>query len=147
MTGTRERSYHPIYLDLRPTLTGEFERRRARNPRYSWRAFARDLQTHHTTLRQIVQRRRRLTPRAINTLGRQMGLSPTVIVEASLHESAGAIGRLVNAPDFRPDSRWIAMRLGLSLDDVNRALQYALYHRLLIMDARDRWRVLEAIDG
>jgi plasmid maintenance system antidote protein VapI len=134
-------------LDLRPTLTGEFEQRRARNPRYSWRAFARDLRTHHTTLRQIIQRRRRLTPRAINALGGELGLSPTAIVDASLHESVEAIGRLVNAPHFRPDSRWIAMRLGLSLDDVNRALQHALCRRLLIMDAHDRWRFVEVIDG
>jgi hypothetical protein len=127
-------------LDLRPALTGEFERRRARNPRYSWRAFARDLETHHTTLRQIIERRRRLTPRTISALGLRIGLAGPSIIAASLHENAEALRRLVNGPRFRPDSRWIAMQLGLSVDDVNRTLQHSLHRRLLVMDASGCWR-------
>ena len=76
---------------MRPALTGEFARRRARNPRYSWRAFARDLGTHHTTLRQIVERRRRLTLRAIASLGGRLALSESAMAAASLHETAAAI--------------------------------------------------------
>jgi hypothetical protein len=127
-------------VDLRATLTAEFERRRARNVRYSWRAFARDLHTHHTTLRQIIQRRRRLTPRMIQSMGVRLGLSATAMGDASLAESVDALRRLVGAPGFRPGSRWIAMQLGLSVHDVNRAIQDALRRRVLIMDARDRWR-------
>jgi DNA-binding IclR family transcriptional regulator len=104
------------------------------------RAFARDLRTHHTTLTQILQRRRRLTPRAIRHLGSRLGLNASAIVEASLRESGDEILHLVSDPAFRPDSRWIAMRIGLSLDDVNRALQQLLRRRLLRMDASRRWR-------
>jgi hypothetical protein len=35
------------------------------------------------------------------------------------------------------------MRLGLSLDDVNRTLQYMLRRRMLMMDAGGRWRCEE----
>lgn len=127
-------------MNLRPALAAEFDRRRARNPRYSWRAFARDLDTHHTTLREIVQGTRRLTPRAIQALGARLGLTSVAISDASLRENVDALQRLVDGPRFRPDSRWLAMQLGLSVDDVNRALQYALWQRVLIMDAGGCWR-------
>lgn len=41
-------------MDLRQTLTAELGQRQRRNPRYSLRAFARDLGTDHVTLSQAL---------------------------------------------------------------------------------------------
>jgi uncharacterized protein (TIGR02147 family) len=50
-----------------------------------------------------------------------------------------AILELVRLREFRPDSRWVARVLGLSVDEVNVALQRLLRLGLLTMDAPDCW--------
>jgi transcriptional regulator with XRE-family HTH domain len=120
-------------------LGAELARRRGRNPRYSLRAFARALGTHHSTLSQILQRRRRLTTRAINQLGTRLGLSEEVMAEARREERCAAILRLTRDPRFRADSRWIATMAGIPLDDVNVALHWLLHSRRLVMRSRTTW--------
>src|SRR5262249_5964356 len=63
-------------------LQRELNRRRARNPRYSLRAFANALGTHHSTLSQMMQARRRLTTRTIRRFGQRLGLSAPEIRDA-----------------------------------------------------------------
>jgi uncharacterized protein (TIGR02147 family) len=50
-----------------------------------------------------------------------------------------AILELVRLREFRPDSRWVARVLGLSVDEVNVALQRLLRLGLLTMDGPDCW--------
>jgi transcriptional regulator with XRE-family HTH domain len=126
-------------MDLPAMLATELGRRRGRNPRYSLRAFARALGTHHTTLSQILHRRRRLTARAINQLGARMGLSEDAMGRARREESCAAILRLTADPRFRPDSRRIAIMTGIPLDDVNVALHWLLHSRRLVMRSRTTW--------
>jgi len=120
-------------------LETELQRRRLRNPRYSLRAFALGLRIHHSTLSQILQSRRRLTPRSIRRLGARMGLTPQQIRDACLTEHRAAIRRLVNDSRFRADSRWLAIMTGIPLDDVNLALHSLLYRRELTMVGPDTW--------
>jgi transcriptional regulator with XRE-family HTH domain len=126
-------------MDLPAMLGAELARRRARNPRYSLRAFARALGTHHSTLSQILHRRRRLTSRAIHQLGARLGLSSTEIHEARREENCAVIQRLTGDARFRADSRWIAMMSGIPLDDVNVALHWLLHSRRLVMRSRTTW--------
>ena len=126
-------------MDLRARITEELQRRRRRNPRYSMRAFARALGTHHATLSQILQHRRRLTPRAIRALGARLGLTPTQIAEACLAENCAVIRRMVGDARFVPDCRWIATMTGIAVDDVNVALHWLLYRRELTMQTQSRW--------
>jgi hypothetical protein len=126
-------------MDLPALLTAELQQRRQRNPRYSLRAFARRLGTHHTTLANILYRRRRLTPRAIRLLGAQLGLSANRIAGACIAENASTILRLVIDERFRPDSRWLAMMTGIALDDVKVALHRLLYERRMRMTAQGTW--------
>ena len=126
-------------MDLRVILEAELSRRRQRNPRYSMRAFAQSLQTHHSTISAILQSRRRLTPRSIRMLGTRLGLSDAEIRDACVTEHCAAIRRLVRDRRFRPDSRWIAIMGGIPLDEVNIALNWLLYHRQLTMAAADQW--------
>lgn len=129
----------PWRMDLRAILKAELNRRRQRNPRYSLRAFARALSTHHSTLSSILQSRRRLTPRSIRQLGARLGLTPGEIHDACVTEHCAAIRRLVRDPRFRADSRWIAIMSGIPLDEVNIALHWLLFNRQLKMAAPNQW--------
>lgn len=120
-------------MDMGALLAAELERRRQRNPRYSLRAFARSMGSHHSTLSRILRRRQSLTPRTAHTLGMQLGLGRRDVYEACFHENALRILALVGHPDFRPQSRWLAMMAGISLDDVNLVLQRLLQSRRLSM--------------
>lgn len=130
-------------MDFRATLSAEFERRRQRNARYSLRAFAGSLSTHHATLSQILRGQRRTTPRVIHQLGPSLGLTADQIRAACLEEHCAAIRRVVRDHRFRADSRWIAMLTGIPLDEVNIALHWLLYRRQLVMSAPQTWTLGE----
>ncbi|SPE60784.1 hypothetical protein SBV1_490005 [Verrucomicrobia bacterium] len=126
-------------MDFRRRLKDEFGRRRGANPRYSLRAFARDLDTDHSTLSQILRHRRNLSPRMVQLFGRRLRLRPDVIVEACVAQDAEAVLRLAGLRSFRPDSRWIATRTGIPLDAVNAALHWLLHKRELVMASAIWW--------
>ena len=71
----------------------------------------------------------------------RLGCSPAEVVAARLAEDARRILPLVSAPDFRPDCRWIAMKSGVDLDNVNRALHLLIHERRLVMSSPTRWTV------
>ena len=154
-------------VSFRHFLQTELARRCARNKQYSLRAFAKFLEMDHSTLSQLLRGTRRITDRTVRRCGIRLGLDEESVIEfmrAKNSESASneaalvevrkmasdtasliaewqhhAILELVRIRDFRPDSRWIARVLGLSIDEVNVALQRLLRLGLLSMDAPDRW--------
>ena len=71
----------------------------------------------------------------------RLGCSPAEVVAARLSEDARRILPLISAPDFRPDCRWIAMKSGVDLDNVNRALHLLIHERRLVMSSPTRWTV------
>ena len=127
-------------MDMRAYLADELARCRNRNPRYSLRAFARRLGTHHSVLSQVLDGRRRLTPRAIRRLGQRLSLPQERIDSACAQEHAESILRVAADPRFRADSRWIAMMAGIPIDDVNRALHHLLHTRRLTMASANTWK-------
>lgn len=126
-------------MRFRELLSNEFDRRRARNPRYSLRSFAQFLRVDHSTLSQIIRGCRRLTPRAINNLGRRLGVAAAVLRESAATENDVVVLRAMTRPSFRPDVRWIAVRTGLSIDDINISLHRLLHGRALTMVSRESW--------
>jgi uncharacterized protein (TIGR02147 family) len=139
-----------------------------RNPRFSLRSFARRLGIDHSTLSQVLRRKRRLSARALETIGKRLGLGDEAIrayaVSYKKRPRAGnrreniqkidldldtfqllcawhhhAILELIHIRDFKTDSRWIANALGIAVEDVTIALQRLLRLGLLEMAARDRW--------
>jgi len=143
MTTSRVGSVTP--MDFRTLLRNELAQRRARNPRYSARAFARQLGTEHTAITRIVNGSGRLTSRRIETLGTRLGLGAHEIAGAVLHEQMERIARLVSRPGFKSNARWIATRTGLSLDDVQIALHYLIYTRRLSMTSATSWTLEPAL--
>lgn len=152
---------------FRVLLQTELARRCSGNARYSLRAFALDVGVDHSTLSQLLRERRPLTERTIRLIGRRLKLADEVIEafvarEKLLGDSASAalvqirqltgdaasvvtdpshytILELLRLRDFKPDSRWIARAIGLSVDEVNMALSRLLRLGLLEMTGSGRW--------
>lgn len=128
-------------MDLRSRLTTELNHRRARNPRYSVRAFARTLALHHTTVVRLVNGTRRASGPLLIRIGRRLGLSDSELVSMRRQEIAARVLEATQLPDFRADCRWIAMKTGVELDDVNRALHLLIHERRLAMSSPSSWTV------
>ena len=126
-------------MTFRTVLQVELERRRAANPRYSLRSFARDLSVDHSTLSQILRGRRRLTGRNVRAFGRRLRLDAARIAELCALENESAILAAFERPNFRADSRWVATMVGIPLDEVNVTLQRLLRKRIMTMTAPARW--------
>jgi uncharacterized protein (TIGR02147 family) len=139
-----------------------------RNPRFSLRSFGKQLGIDHSTLSQVLQGRRRLSARALEAVGKRMGLSQEALgayaqssrkkpgsrsqpeTARSFHFDLDtfqllsvwhhyAILELIQVRGFKTDSRWIANALGIAVEDVNIALQRLLRLGLLGMAGPDRW--------
>src|SRR4029079_18602590 len=98
-------------VTFRSVLQREWDRRRARNPRYSLRAFGRLLGTDHATLSQILRGRRALTGRTVDRYAKRIG------VDGTLYKIESELIARIRRRRFRPDSRHIAARIGVSVDD------------------------------
>lgn len=95
---------------LKTVLEGEFSLRQRKNPRYSLRAFARSVRVEHSTLSQLLRGKRAITWKSIQGIASGMRWTGAAVLE------------LASQPGFRFDSRVIARRLGVSVDEVNVAL-------------------------
>ena len=123
-------------------LQGELARRRANNPRYSLRAFARQLGIDHSALSQILRRRRRLTTRVLRRLGLALRMPQADIDRATAEANAEALLQAVSDPAFRPDCRWIAAKLAMPLKEVQIALHEVLRSGRVVMRSHRTWEVL-----
>jgi hypothetical protein len=126
-------------VTFRTVLQAELDRRRAANPRYSLRSFARDLSVDHSTLSQILRGRRRLTGRNVRAFGRRLRLAAPEIADLCATENESAVLAALDRPNFQADSRWVASMVGIPLDEVNVALQRLLRKRIVTMTTRARW--------
>lgn len=151
---------------FRLTLQGELARRCAENPQYSLRAFAKFLGIDHSTLSQMLRGKRPFTEKSIRKFGVRLGQSEpdmerwilaerqqlldepaqqqaqqltndvaTLMTDINLY----AILELTRIQGFQPDSRWIARMLGITVDEVNIALQCLIRLGLLEMVSTTQW--------
>ena len=157
-----------VHMRFRERLRHEFESRREKNPRYSLRAMAALLDTDHSTFAQILRGARPVPVSRIRAWARKINISPeeaaayiaaehapdpqTAQRQHQLrHWTAEAMAitsepahwqllRLCRAPEFHADSRWIAERIGVSVDAVNVALSRLLRLGLLEIDTAGKWK-------
>ena len=155
----------PVPRRFRQFLQEDLATRCARNPRYSLRAFAGYLRLDHSTLSQLLRGRRRFTARTVERIGARLSLAPAVITQfvelertppeswaarelRQLSRDAAlslaewhhpAILELTRLANFRPDARWIARVLDLSVDDVNVAVTRLARLGLLDMQSPATW--------
>ena len=121
-------------------LTAELDRRRSANPRYSLRAFARDLSVDHSTLSQFLHGKRRLTVRTVRALGARLGLPARMIAELCALENEAAVLSILPRKNFLPESRWVSIVTGIPLDEVNITLQRLLRKGTMLMRTSTRWQ-------
>jgi transcriptional regulator with XRE-family HTH domain len=154
-------------VTFRERLIGEFEARRGVNKRYSLRAFAALLKADHATLSQIMRGKRSVPVERIAVWGRILKVAPEEsAVYAAVGRIADAISRqkeeqlrhwaaevlslltqpvhremlrLSRTQGFRADSRWLAERIGVGVDDVNIALSRMLRLGLLEIKSAGAW--------
>lgn len=168
-TQTIPKQSSKAHHDFRSFLKEHFRAAVSRNPRFSLRSFALQLGIDHSTLSQILRNKRSLSVRSLEIMGRRLGLSDRLIetykqglqkklkrAERSVADLPGlqfdldtfqllsiwyhqAILELTHTRGFQTDSRWIARRLGISVEDVNIAVQRLLRLNLLAMASRTKW--------
>ncbi|MBI3789711.1 MAG: TIGR02147 family protein [Gemmatimonadetes bacterium] len=159
--------------DMRAFLRETLAARCARNPRYSLRAFARQLGTDHSTLSQILRGRRPLAVRTIARFSEKLRLPDSardrfIVAERTQRRHAAsaparlerlgrelstllsdwrhfAILELTRLDAFTPDSRWIARVLGSTVDDTNVAVQRLLRFGLLQMTSASSWTAISPV--
>ncbi|WP_413293816.1 TIGR02147 family protein [Bdellovibrio sp. HCB185ZH] len=127
----------------------EFDKRRERNPNFSLRAFARYLEVSPAQLSQMMAGKRTITVKSMKKMGSRLDLSPTEkseIAQSLLKEGSSqaeethrikldqdrfqvisdwyhfAILSLTRIKDSQPDPRWIARRLGISVEEAHQAV-------------------------
>lgn len=125
---------------FRSLLRDQLARRRARNRRYSLRAFARDLGLHHGTLSQLINGRRPATTRQIRALAQPLQIDATTIDACCDAATDASVLDTIRRPDRACDSRWLATRSGLPVDEVNASLFRLLRDGALRMTDRTEWR-------
>jgi len=153
---------------LRERLVNEFEERKRNNARYSLRAFAAFLGDDHSTVSQVMRGMRRATVGQVRQWSRKLGIPPdeiSILIAAeqvadddSLHRQTMQrhwiaeaeavvrdgvhfeILRLSRSSEFRADGRWIAAKAGVTVDEVNLALQRLLRLRLIELNAGGAWQ-------
>ena len=133
--------WYKFSMGFEAFLQHKFDGRRSRNPRYSLRAFARDLGCDHATLSQWLRGVRPMTDASIERIAEKL----------TLDQTAKALGRefdpldltiLDLAPDLEnPTSPALARQLGVSVDCVNVSLNRLLRLGLLRMDGPS-WTVI-----
>jgi hypothetical protein len=152
---------------FRERLSHEFKVRRAKNGRYSLRAFAVFLGTDHSTLSQIMRGHRRVPDSRIHDWAKKLKIDREEIAYYAAAEIApdsevtrqqeyirhwtaevqtlftqsvhGKILALSRSPQFRADCRWIAEQAGTTVDEVNLAFSRLLRLGLMEVKAKDRW--------
>jgi uncharacterized protein (TIGR02147 family) len=155
--------------DFRLFLQEELLRRCRANPRYSLRAFAKTLATDHSTLAKLVAGKRPIGRRTIERLGERLGLSPAAIARmtekkapasrAAATADAGvayrqmtldafhiisdwyhlAILELMRVDGFSAQPRWVARALGITVNEVNAAVDRLVRVGMLEVRADGTW--------
>jgi transcriptional regulator with XRE-family HTH domain len=130
-----------VAMRFHDAVAAEFERRRARNARYSMRRFARALGVHHSTVSRMMRGSRRMPSRTIAGIARRLGMSRAEINEYVIREDEAAVLQAIARPSFRPDCRWLATVTGISVDRVNIVLHTLLHAGALRMRAIHHWEL------
>jgi hypothetical protein len=153
---------------LSTRLCHEYQARRARNPRYSLRAFAAYLGADHSTVSQVMRGRRRPHTAHIRRWTAKLGcvreetlaylaaaralgtaaFERETLVRHWIAEAMAIVDnplhwkivRLCGAADFQADARWLATRAGVTTEDVNLAICRLLRLGLLELVALDSWK-------
>jgi plasmid maintenance system antidote protein VapI len=164
-TPSKPHGEQPPTRSMRLYLQGELLRRCEKNPGYSLRSFARALQLSPSSLSRILKGERAISETTKKRLIPLLGLSPEEAVSLSIdkdpalgqayqlrelsHDSFAlisdwyhyAILELTQLRSFQPKAHWIASALGITVSEVNAAIERLLRLGLLNMTQDGDWLV------
>jgi plasmid maintenance system antidote protein VapI len=146
--------------DFRLYLQQELMRRCAKNPKYSLRSFAKSLGLQPPTLSHILRGKRAISPTMQKKLAEALALGPEEIARFSMSETASrvslqqltidafnvvsewhhfAILELLKVRGFEARPRWVARALGITVSEVNVAIERLVRLELLKVTKKGDW--------
>ncbi len=128
-------------MKLATDLARVFERRRAINPRYSLRAFARSIGISHSAVSRILKGAQRPSAATIIHAAGRLGWDAAYVESVMRAERLERLQCTAASSEFVTDARWIASRTNLSLDEVQLALHEGLRQGHIHMTAPHTWKV------
>lgn len=146
---------------LRRMIKAELERRRMRNPRYSLRAFARDLEFNSAHLSEVLNGKRAMSleaalrlverfsddPKTVSQLQDRLKEKPkkTVVADVVLRNPVAlAVLAMLHSDDTSGGAEWIARSLGLKKSEVESSLRQLRAERLV---AVQNGRLVPTVDA
>lgn len=149
------------YESFRLYLQKELVRRCRNNPSYSLRAFASHLDIENSALSKILNRKRGISEKMFLHLSSKLNFSPMEQMKFTEGSEQGdyqqiaedqfrvisewyhyAILELVEINNFQPNAKWIAKSLGLSISEVNIAVERLLRLKMLEISEDGVWKDL-----
>lgn len=151
---------YPETTDFVAFLQTELAQRCRQNPRYSLRAFAKNLGVHHGVLSLFIRHKRPISPKMITKLGRKLGLpdfeiKKYIVVEEGVqpeirsldHDTFEAISNwyyfaileLTRLENFQPDASWISRILDININTATIAINKLLKLGFLAVDINGRY--------
>jgi len=155
--------------DFRQFLQNELIRRTRSNPKYSMRAFARFLEIQPDYLSKLLLGRRQLTRRTILRLGLRLGMAPQdldkfesngvanqqeqmAVYRSLLSDQFHVISdwyhfamlELVHVKGFKPEPKWIARTLGITVTEVHAAIERLQRLDFLEISPSGKWKILDS---
>ena len=143
----------PQTNDFRLYLQSVLLSRSKRNPCYSLRAFALNLELNPSTLSQLLRGKRPISPKMRGHLACRLGMTPKQIqhfdqggeydqlsmdvFEVSSDWHYFAILELMLLKNFRPDPKWVAKSLSLKVSVVDEAIERLVRMGFLAIDDKD----------
>lgn len=148
-------------------LNKELTKRIHRNPAYSLRAFAKQLEVSPSALSAMMSGKRPITKRSIELLGIRLGLSNKKIHNLVLHEKINpttankktiqfhelqsdqlsvlsdwynlAILELLKVKDFEPNEKYISKKLGITVFQARSAIECLVQNKILDITKDGTW--------
>jgi hypothetical protein len=146
---------------FRLLLQSEYEKRKSKNPSYSLRAFAAQLDIHASCLSVILRGKRPLTDKLINRFIDALELAPEELHQFKIDDKNVnykiltmdtfeiiskwhyyAILELIKLKEFKASYKWIAKVLEISVTEVSSAVERLI--RCELLEIRDnKWKIIE----
>ncbi len=155
-----------LAINFSQHLNNELHTRIDKNPNYSLRSFARQLNIDHSTLVKIINGKRAMGVDLIRRLGQLLNL-PSNLVKHYCHESLKekhelniekkylnikqdyleiiskwyyfALLELTRTKNFKQDEKWIAEELQISIDEVRKTVERLIRIGFLEIDTKGMW--------
>jgi hypothetical protein len=129
--------------DFVKSLKDQLERKKQINPKYSLRAFSRDLGIDASNLSKIMSGK--IIPRSKTKRNINIFFKTSQYPDCNFEQSKQNIKNILDLTHFsffKGNTEWLGLVLGISSSEVNRLVQIMQESQLLKIDGQGRWQDL-----